>query len=69
MTIARVFDGRTDEQTYTSILATIDDNRKSVTFKYDGTTYKRKLRIHKSGYAGFHFRGWFFDTTNMEGLR
>lgn len=62
-----VFESRTDEQTYTSILATIDENKKYVTFKYNGKNYKRKFSIHKH-FAGFHFKGWFFAIDNKAGV-
>ena len=54
----KVFEARTDEQTYTTIWAVVKPDE-TVEFKYDGKRYTRKLR--RSGeYVGFVFKGWFF---------
>ena len=61
----KVFEARTDEQTYTSIWAVVNMEKETVEFKYDGKRYKRKLR-RDGAYVGFTFRGWFFKREAWE---
>jgi len=61
----KIFEAMTDEQTYTSIQARINDAEGTVLFNYDGKWYTRVL--HKVGlYTGFYYRGWFFKIETAE---